>query len=91
MQVSQPKKINDTLYEISVDSEAQVEFFNAHKGEIIRYLRDRVNNDMLAIEVKITEGERAPRILSPQDIVADMVDRNPEIKKLIQTFHLGLD
>lgn len=90
MRVSLPKKVNDTLYEIFVENQGQVEFFNAHSTEILSFLRNEIQNDMLAINVNIRQGGPAPKIWSPREIIEDMRQRNPMVETLIQEFGLGL-
>ena len=90
MRVAQPQRVNETLYEIYVENQGQVEFFNSHRSEIITFLRDAVQNDMLAIDVKIREGGPAPKIWSPRDIVDDMRRKNSAVTTLIRDFELGL-
>lgn len=90
MRASLPKRVNETLYEIVVENQMQVESFNAHRMSIISFLRDHVQNDMLAIEIKIREGGEKPKFWSPQDIVASIKEQNPYFDKFIQDFDLGL-
>ena len=88
--MSQPKRVNDTLYEIYVENQGQVEFFNTHRTEIVEYLRNAVSNDMLAINVNIREGGPAPKIWSPREVVDDMCKQNEAVVNLIRDFELGL-
>ena len=90
MRMSQPKRVNDTLYEIYVENQGQVEFFNTHRTEIVEYLRNAVSNDMLAINVNIREGGPAPKIWSPREVVDDMCKQNEAVVNLIRDFELGL-
>ena len=90
MRMSQPKRVNDTLYEIYVENQGQVEFFNTHRTEIVEYLRNAVSNDMLAINVNIREGGSAPKIWSPREVVDDMCKQNEAVVNLIRDFELGL-
>lgn len=90
MRVATPKKVEDTLYEIYVESQGQVEFFNTHRGEIVSFLRKEVGNDMLAIDVKVRQGGDDPQIWSPREVIEDMTRRNPAVTTFINTFHLGL-
>ncbi len=90
MRASLPKRVNDTLYEIEVENQVQVESFNAHRTNIITFLRNCVQNDMLAIEIKIRQGGEKPKFWSPQDIVASIKEQNPYFEKFLQDFDLGL-
>lgn len=90
MRMSQPSRVNDTLYEIFVENQGQVEFFNTHRTEIVEYLRNAVGNDMLAINVNIRQGGPAPKIWSPREVVDDMCKQNEAMVGLIRDFELGL-
>ena len=90
MRCSLPRKINDTLYEIEVENQVQVESFNSHRMRIISYMRDHVQNDMLAIEIKLNPNIVKPKFWTPQEIVASIKERNPYFEKFIADFDLAL-
>ena len=90
MRMSQPARVNDTLYEITVENQGQVEFFNTHRTEIVEFLRNAVKNDMLAINVNIRQGGPAPKIWSPREVVDDMCKQNEAVVTLIRDFELGI-
>lgn len=90
MRCSLPRKINDTLYEIEVENQVQVESFNAHRMGIISYMRDRVQNDMLAIEIKLNPNIEKPKFWTPQEIVASIKENNPYFDRFIADFDLAL-
>ena len=90
MRCSLPRKINDTLYEVEVENQVQVESFNSHRMRIITYMRDHVQNDMLAIEIKLNPNIDKPKFWTPQEIVASIKERNPYFDKFIADFDLAL-
>lgn len=90
MRAATPSKVNDTLYQISVENQGQVEFFGTHRNEIVGFLREQVGNDMLAIEVKIRQGDPAPSAWSPREVVENMRSNSPAVETLIKTFDLGI-
>ena len=90
MRCSLPRKINDTLYEIEVENQVQVESFNAHRMNIMAYMRDRVQNDMLAIEIKMNPNIEKPKFWTPQEIVASIKENNPYFDQFIDEFDLAL-
>ena len=90
MRTALPSRVNDTLYEIHVENVGQVEFIKARQTEIVEFLRRRLGNDMVAIDVKVKESGPAPKFWSPREIVEDMVQRNPQVRNLIQELGLGL-
>ena len=90
MRTALPSRVDDTLYEIHVDNVGQVEFIKARQTEIVEFLRQQLSNDMVAIEVKVKESGPAPKFWSPREIVEDMVQRNPEVRNMIQELGLSL-
>lgn len=90
MRCSLPRRINDTLYEIEVENQVQVESFNAHKMNIITYMRDHVQNDMLAIDIKMNPNIDKPKFWTPQEIVASIKEHNSYFDKFIEDFDLVL-
>ena len=90
MRTALPARVDDTLYEIYVENVGQVEFIKARQTEIVEYLRRQLGNDMVAIDVKVKESGPAPKFWSPREIVEDMVQRNPEVRNMIQELGLSL-
>lgn len=90
MRTALPRKVNDTLYEIYVDNIGQVEFIKTRLTEIMAFLRDKLANDMVALEIKVKESGPAPKYWSPREIAEDLAKRNPDIKRLIIELGLGL-
>ena len=90
MRTALPSRVDDTLYEIHVDNVGQVEFIKARQTEIVEFLRQQLSNDMVAIDVKVKESGPAPKFWSPREIVEDMVQRNPEVRNMIQELGLSL-
>ena len=90
MRSSQPKKINETLYEVEVENQLQVETLNSHSIQILSFLRDIVENDMLAINVKLNSYIERPKFWSPHEVVASIKEKNPYMEKFIDEFDLSL-
>ena len=90
MRLARPARINDTLYQIEVESQGQVEHMEKTKGGWLNAMRDAVGNDMLAIDVKIGEKMSGHRILTPREVVNNIREHNPNFNKFIQDFQLSL-
>lgn len=90
MRTALPRKVNDTLYEIYVDNIGQVEFLKTRLTEIISFLREKLANDMVALDIKVKESGPAPKYWSPREIAEDLAKRNPDVKRLIIELGLGL-
>ncbi len=90
MRTALPRKVNETLYEIYVDNIGQVEFLKTRLTEIISFLREKLANDMVALDIKVKESGPAPKYWSPREIAEDLAKRNPDVKRLIIELGLGL-
>ncbi|MBR5102675.1 MAG: DNA polymerase III subunit gamma/tau [Muribaculaceae bacterium] len=90
MRMSPPERVNDTQYEIYVDSTAQLEFMTSMMGEILKFLRNEVKNDMLAIDIKIRESAPKARVMTDRELVEEIKSRHPEFVEMINDFGLGL-
>ena len=91
MRMSEPQRVNDTLYRITVENQAQVEFFEASKGKLMEFLHNNLRNDMLAIEVVISDTTSEHRIWTPREVVEDLRERLGEpFNNFIKEFGLNL-
>ena len=83
---------DNAIVNVLVEGQAQLESIDSVKSKLISHLRDAVNNDMLALELKVapTEGGEDLRILTPREVVEDIKQRRPEFIPFIETFQLGL-
>ena len=90
MRSSLPRKLNDTLYEVEVENQVQVETFNTHLMAILSFLRDCVKNDMLALEIKLNPHVEKPKYWTTQEIVAAIRGYNSYFDTFINEFELSL-
>ncbi|MBO4870762.1 MAG: DNA polymerase III subunit gamma/tau [Muribaculaceae bacterium] len=90
MLMATPQKVNDTLYEIYVENQGQVQFMESRKASIMQFLRDAVKNDMLAIDIKVNEGVSEKRIWTPREVVEGLKQNNPKFTTFLKDFGLGL-
>lgn len=90
MRASMPQRIGNNKLSVQVDNIGQMEIVNIHISELVNFLRTQLSNNDITLEVKISDSGTAPRILSPTDIVTEMMTKNNAVKELIQTFELGL-
>lgn len=90
MEASEPKRENDTLYYITVGSQAQLTFMEGSKTAIMNHLRDAVKNDMLALDIRLDESKPEKKIFTPREIVDEIKQHNPKFNSFIKDFNLGL-
>lgn len=91
MRAALPTRINDTLYEIQVENVGQVEFIKTRQTEIVEFLRQRLDNDMVAIDIKVSEVQGTnKKFWTSREIIEDMVQRNPQVRDMVQKLGLSL-
>lgn len=91
MRNSFPQKINDTTYLVEVDNKSQIETIGSNMTKLMQFLRNEVNNDMLALDVKIVERGVSHAAMTEREVVESMRARNPQIDKLINDFQLTIN
>ena len=55
MRNSLPQKIDDNTYSIEVENKGQLETLSSNMTKLMQFLRDEVGNDMLALNITISE------------------------------------
>lgn len=90
MRTAQLQAVSDTLYDVFVEGQAQIESIESNKLKIMTHLRNEVGNDMLALELKVRPTSDDHRILTPREVVEDIKQRRPDFVPFIKDFELGL-
>ncbi|MBR0036214.1 MAG: DNA polymerase III subunit gamma/tau [Bacteroidales bacterium] len=85
-----PELVEGTQYKITVVSEAQQEIFMPHRGEILRYLCNVLHNSHIQIDCEVAPESTVRHAFSPREKLQEMMDDNPAIESLIQTFGLEI-
>ena len=82
---------NEEHYVMIVGSPAEQKNVEEHKADLLKFLSDAVNNDRLALDVKVSEVPiDTPKILSPREVVEQIKQHNPNFTQFIKDFDLGL-
>lgn len=90
MRNSLPQRVTDDQYLIEVDNDAQVEFMENSMRNLLKFLRNAVNNDMLAIDVKLRKGGPRPTVMTDREIVENLRKSNPDFNQFIKDFELSM-
>ena len=82
---------NAEHYVVTVGSATEQKNMEDYKEELLRFLRDSLQNDKVLIDVKVSEEPiDTPKILSPREIVEGIKQRNPDFAQFLKDFDLGL-
>ena len=90
MRMSVPRRLKGEIFQMQVENVGQVDFIHNNLSKLLEFLRSRLSNTNVTLDISVNEDMVAPRFLSPKDIVTEMMGRNEDIKSLIQRFELGL-
>ena len=87
---------NDFVLYLELENVLQEEILNEVRHELIAYLRASLKNDYIQLEVAIRvleeeEGIDAKRLYTDQEKLKFLMEKNPNLDKLKQTFNLDLD
>lgn len=77
-------------YKLMVDNIGQQEIVISNLGNLLDFLRSHLSNDAITMEITVNENIQKEKFYSPQELVADMMTRNPNVKTLVDTFHLSI-
>ncbi len=92
MSYAQPQHgSSDGQYVMTVGSPAEQKHVEEHKETIVQFMREALQNDLITIDVKVSETPiETPRILSPREVVEGIKQNNPKFTQFLKDFDLGL-
>ncbi len=91
MRASTPTATSEQfVYEVKVDNPAQQERLSEHMGELLRWLRDKVANDSVKIQLTLTPPTEMPKVLTPAEHLKKMVEANPVIGNILSSLDMEL-
>ena len=89
MSIYLPKKVNDSLFEVTVNTDINKEYLDNHMRSILDWLQDKLQNDHIEMKIVISEVIVNNKAFTSQEIFQEMSEANPSLKKL--TDELGLE
>ena len=90
MKTSMPENIKGEDYIFTVDNQAQLEAFEKKQQDLLTFMRNRLENDMITISAKVREVTADEKIWSQRDLLIDVIKRHPEGLDFIKQFKLSL-
>ena len=92
MSYAQPQHgSSDGQYVMAVGSPAEQKHVEEHKETIVQFMRESLQNDLITIDVKVSETPiETPKILSPREVVEGIKQNNPKFTQFLKDFDLGL-
>ncbi len=90
MQSCRPKLLDPRTFVVSVDSQIQVNCINEHFHELMSFLQNALKNNQFSMQLRINQPGEKEIIFSPKDVLKKMIEKNPDIKTLYDTFDLEI-
>lgn len=77
-----PKKISDSLFEVTVNTAINKEYLENNRGDILNWLKKELRNDFVEMKVEVSEEIINNKPFTPQEIFQEMISQNPALQKL---------
>ena len=90
MKSCRPKLLDSHTFVVSVDSQIQVDCINEHFHELMAFLQNALKNNQFSMQLRINQPGEKEIIFSPKDVLVKMIEKNPDIKNLYDTFDLEI-
>ncbi len=90
MKASLPEKKEGDLYKIAVDDTIQIETINDAKPDILAFIHDKLSNDSIDFTVEQRVGEAPPSTWTQREVLQHMLEKQPQLGKLISDFGLSI-
>lgn len=88
LNLNQPKLNESFLMSMTVPNQIIQQEIDRNKFELLQFLRDKLENDHLDLEVIVKEEMNEKYIFTPEEKYKKMVEQNPSIALLRDTFDL---
>lgn len=90
MRTSRPVRLDETQVGVDLDSEIQLSTFREELGELLQWMRDRLQNDHLTLQLKVTDREPMRHVLNDRELMLTIIKERPMLEKFIKGLKLTL-
>lgn len=91
MRTCRPKRLQDHIFLLAVESPAQKQTLESNMGEIRSYVREKLGNDLISFQVEVVEGAGSPRTWTGREVFNHMLSENPALRELVEMLKLTTD
>lgn len=91
MRSCRPKHMQDHMFIVAVESPAQQQTLESNIGNIRRYMRDKLANDLVDFTIEVVEGEGSPRTWTARQVYEKMLADHPALKTLAEELKLTME
>lgn len=90
MRMTRPRRISDNLFGATVESEAIRDSLQLSMSELLAYLRDKLSNDSVGLQVELNKEQASVTSLTDSEVYALMRKNHPYLNVMIDDLHLTL-
>lgn len=90
MTLYHPKKLNDSQFEVEVNTELNEQYLTDHSLPLLAFLREKLQNSSITMTTKIAVSNAIKKPLTSREVFNDMVQQNPSLQHLSDAFGLEL-
>ncbi len=90
MSIYKPKKQSDNIIKIEVGNEINKNYFEENSLSIMTFLRKKLSNDYLTMDIEIVEAKLTQKAMTSRDMFEELAKQNPSLRKLTDEFGLEL-
>ena len=90
MRASMPVRVNGDQFRITVENHAQTQIMSIHMPDLLAFIHNTLDNDLLKIEIAENHDAGSPHTWNDRELLNHIVEQNPAIRDLIDSFKLVL-
>lgn len=86
-----PTLLENASIEVAVYNPSQKEEISENNADILEYLRTKLNNSHIRMDIRIVEKEEKEMVYTATEKYAYLIKKNPNLEKLKDKFNLTLE
>lgn len=90
MRTSRPVRIDENNVGVDLDSEIQMATFREEFSELLQWLRDRLENDYVELQLKVTDRAPSRHVLNDRELMITIMKERPMLEKFVKGLKLTL-
>ena len=75
---------------LGIDRHDEILGVDEHFHELMSFLQNALKNNQFSMQLRINQPGEKEIIFSPKDVLMKMIEKNPDIKNLYDTFDLEI-
>lgn len=90
MRASFPAQVDGHNYKMMVENEMQQSLMEQASQELLRFIRNAIENDHFTLAVELNQGAASPHTWSEREVLTHMVENIPDFKDFMEGLGLTL-